>query len=468
MFPKDFLWGGATAANQIEGAYLEKGKGLSSADVMTAGSHHQPRIITSHIDEHYYYPSHQAIDFYHHYQEDIALFAEMGFKIFRMSISWSRIFPEGDELVPQEEGLKFYDDVISELEKYHIQPLITLSHFETPLGLQKYGSWQNRKVVDFYLRYVKVLLTRYKGRVRYWLPFNEINCMSTQPWVAGGIDSDDEKIKMQAAYHQLLASAKAVKLAHEIDPDNQMGMMYCGHFAYPNSCHPDDVLATMDFMHQMMFYCDVQCRGYYPMYKKKELERQNIILPIQDGDLDILKTGTVDFISYSYYCTHVTGQNTQGIIKGMNGLDTGYKNPYLAASDWGWTIDPQGLRYSLNYLYDRYQLPLMIVENGLGAMDTVEKGQIHDDYRIEYLKKHLTELHKAIKYDGIPVIGYTAWAAIDLVAASTGEMKKRYGLIYVDVDDRGQGTLQRMKKDSFYWYQQVIKTNGKSLMEEIK
>ena len=269
MFPKDFLWGGATAANQIEGAYLEKGKGLSSADVMTAGSHHQPRIITSHIDEHYYYPSHQAIDFYHHYQEDIALFAEMGFKIFRMSISWSRIFPEGDELVPQEEGLRFYDDVISELEKYHIQPLITISHFETPLGLQKYGSWQNRKVVDFYLRYVRVLLTRYKGRVRYWLPFNEINCMSTQPWVAGGIDSDDEKIKMQAAYHQLLASAKAVKLAHEIDPDNQMGMMYCGHFAYPNSCHPDDVLATMDFMHQMMFYCDVQCRGYYPMYKKK-------------------------------------------------------------------------------------------------------------------------------------------------------------------------------------------------------
>ena len=318
------------------------------------------------------------------------------------------------------------------------------------------------------MRYARVLLERYNGRIFYWLPFNEINCLSTQPWVAAGIDSNDEKIRMTAAYHQFLASAKVVQLAHQINPDNKVGMMYCGHFAYAQSANPDDVIKTMEFMHQMMFYCDVQCRGYYPRYKQKELERLHIQLPVEEGDLDILKQGTVDFLSYSYYCTHVTGQKTKGILKGMNGLDTGYKNSYLPKSDWGWTIDPQGLRYSLNYLYDRYQLPLMIVENGLGAVDVLEAdGHVHDDYRIEYLKAHLKELLKAIEIDGIPVMGYTMWGPIDLIAASTGEMKKRYGFIYVDRDDFGNGTLKRYKKDSFYWYQKVIATNGEILKEDI-
>ncbi len=468
MFPKNFLWGGATAANQIEGAYLEDGKGLNTADVMTLGSHQKKRRITRTLEKDEYYPSHQAIDYYHHFKEDIALFAEMGFKVYRMSINWSRIFPQGDEEQPNEAGLKFYDQVLDELEKYHIIPLVTISHFETPLGLQKYGSWQNRQVVDFYVRYARVLLERYNGRIFYWLPFNEINCLSTQPWVAAGIDSNDEKIRMTAAYHQFLASAKVVQLAHQINPDNKVGMMYCGHFAYAQSANPDDVIKTMEFMHQMMFYCDVQCRGYYPHYKQKELERLHIQLPVEEGDLDILKQGTVDFLSYSYYCTHVTGQKTKGILKGMNGLDTGYKNSYLPKSDWGWTIDPQGLRYSLNYLYDRYQLPLMIVENGLGAVDVLEAdGYVHDDYRIEYLKAHLKELLKAIEIDGIPVMGYTMWGPIDLIAASTGEMKKRYGFIYVDRDDFGNGTLKRYKKDSFYWYQKVIATNGEILKEDI-
>ena len=468
MFPKNFLWGGATAANQIEGAYLEDGKGLNTADVMTLGSHQKKRRITRTLEKDEYYPSHQAIDYYHHFKEDIALFAEMGFKVYRMSINWSRIFPQGDEEQPNEAGLKFYDQVLDELEKYHIIPLVTISHFETPLGLQKYGSWQNRQVVDFYVRYARVLLERYNGRIFYWLPFNEINCLSTQPWVAAGIDSNDEKIRMTAAYHQFLASAKVVQLAHQINPDNKVGMMYCGHFAYAQSANPDDVIKTMEFMHQMMFYCDVQCRGYYSRYKQKELERLHIQLPVEEGDLDILKQGTVDFLSYSYYCTHVTGQKTKGILKGMNGLDTGYKNSYLPKSDWGWTIDPQGLRYSLNYLYDRYQLPLMIVENGLGAVDVLEAdGHVHDDYRIEYLKAHLKELLKAIEIDGIPVMGYTMWGPIDLIAASTGEMKKRYGFIYVDRDDFGNGTLKRYKKDSFYWYQKVIATNGEILKEDI-
>ena len=465
-FPKDFLWGGATAANQCEGAYQEDGKGLSTADVMCLGAHGVKRKITKQIEENEYYPSHKAIDFYHHYKEDIALFAEMGFRVYRMSINWTRIFPNGDEEQPNEKGLAFYDRIIDELEKYHIEPLITISHFETPLALQKYGSWANRIVVKHYLRFAEILFKRYKGRVHYWLTFNEINCMSTQPWVSGGIESDDESIRMTAAYHQLLASAKAVIMAHHIDSENKVGMMYAGHFAYPNSCNPNDVIATMDFMHKMLFYCDVQCRGYYPAYKKQELQRLNIKLPIMQGDLDDLKNGTVDFVSYSYYCTHVTGEKTKGIMKGMNGLDTGYKNQFLPKSDWGWTIDPQGLRYSLNLLYDRYQLPVMIVENGLGAIDQLEKGEVHDDYRISYLKTHLKELEKAIMLDGVDVMGYTMWGPIDLIAASTGEMKKRYGFIYVDVDDYGNGTYQRYKKDSFYWYQKVIQTNGEYIHEE--
>lgn len=466
MFPKDFLWGGATAANQIEGAYLENGKGLSTADVMTLGSHKKKRRITKSVEENEYYPSHNAIDFYHHYKEDIALFAEMGFKVYRMSINWTRIFPNGDELTPNEEGLKFYDAILDELEKYHIMPLVTISHFETPLGLQKYGSWENRDVVDCYVRFALVLLKRYNNRIKYWLTFNEINCTSTQPWVAAGINSDDERVRMTAAYHQFIASAKVVKIAHKINPDNKVGMMYCGHYSYAYSANPDDVIGTMNFMHSMMFYCDVQCRGYYPQYKLKELERLHITLPIQEGDLEILKEGKVDFLSLSYYCTHVTGKKTKGILKGMNGLDTGYKNTFLPKSDWGWTIDPQGLRYALNYLYDRYQLPLMIVENGIGAIDQLEDNKVHDTYRIEYLKAHLKELSKAIEIDGIPVMGYTMWGPIDLIAASTGEMKKRYGFIYVDVDDLGNGSMKRYKKDSFYWYKKVIETNGQILEED--
>lgn len=290
--------------------------------------------------------------------------------------------------------------------------------------------------------------------------------MSTQPWVAAGINSDDERVRMTAAYHQFIASAKVVKIAHKINPDNKVGMMYCGHFSYAYSANPDDVIGTMNFMHSMMFYCDVQCRGYYPQYKLKELERLHITLPIQEGDLEILKEGKVDFLSLSYYCTHVTGKKTKGILKGMNGLDTGYKNTFLPKSDWGWTIDPQGLRYALNYLYDRYQLPLMIVEDGLGAIDQLEDNKVHDTYRIEYLKAHLKELSKAIEIDGIPVMGYTMWGPIDLIAASTGEMKKRYGFIYVDVDDLGNGSMKRYKKDSFYWYKKVIETNGQILEED--
>ncbi|GGF70325.1 beta-glucosidase [Paenibacillus albidus] len=463
-FPEHFLWGGATAANQCEGGYNEDGKGLSTADIMTAGSHDVQREITKEVIKGRYYPSHLAIDHYHRFEEDIALFAEMGFKCYRMSINWTRIFPQGDEKEPNEAGLRYYDKVFEACQKHGIEPLVTLSHFETPLGLLKYGSWTDRRVVDFYLNYSEVMFKRYKGKVKYWITFNEINVMSTKSWMAGGIDSDDEQVRMTAAYHQFLASAKAVQMAHQIDPENKVGMMYAGHFSYPNSCDPEDVQANDDFMHKMLFYCDVQCRGYYPAYKLKEFEREGIVLPTQDGDTEELVRGKVDFLSYSYYLTHVVGKETDLVMKGLNGVKTGYNNPYLPTTEWGWTINPMGLRYSLNLLYDRYQIPLMIVENGMGAVDRLEEdGTVHDDYRINYLREHIQEMKKAINVDGVPVLGYTMWSPVDIISASTGEMKKRYGLIYVDVDDQGEGTYKRVRKDSFYWYKKVILSNGEYL-----
>lgn len=461
-FSDNFLWGGATAANQCEGAWDEAGKRPSVADVMTAGAHGVTRRITEAIEEGIYYPNHNAINHYYNYKEDIALFAQMGFKCYRFSIAWTRIFPEGDEMEPNEAGLCHYENVIAECRKYGIEPLITISHYEMPLGLLKYGSWTNRKLVDFYLRYCEAIFTRYQGQVKYWLTFNEINCLSISPWKCGGMKEAGEQEKTIAAYYQFLASAKAVQLAHSIDPENKVGMMYGGIFTYPYSCNPDDVERNMEYMHEMLYYSDVQCRGYYPEYKLKDLERKNIQLPIEDGDLENLKKGKVDFLSYSYYFTLVCGKDSP---KGPEvGFHTGYENPYLKSSEWGWTIDPKGLRYSLNLFYDRYQIPLMIVENGFGAIDVLEEDNtVHDPYRIDYFSEHLKELKKAIEIDGIPVMGFTTWGCIDLVSAGTGEMKKRYGFVYVDIDDQGNGTGKRYKKDSFYWYKQVIESNGENL-----
>lgn len=464
-FPKDFLWGGATSASQIEGAYQADGKGLSTADMMTVAAPGEGRKITATILEDEYYPTHHAINHYHNYEEDIALFAEMGFKVYRLSFAWTRIFPNGDDAQPNQAGLDFYDKIIDLCLSYGIEPLVTLQHFDTPMGLKKYGFWEGREVVEHYVKYAKTVMEYFKGRVRYWLTFNEINVMSTMPWNAGGIALDaSEEVKMIAAYHQFLASAKVVKIAHEIDKENQVGMMYNGHFSYPNSSDPADVLGNERFQQKMLFYADVQCRGEYPGYKLKELEQKNILLPIKKGDAEILKAGTVDFITFSYYLTHVCGKMTKGILKGLNGLETGYKNPHLKRSEWGWPIDPTGLRLALNTLYYRYSLPVMVVENGLGAKDEVtEDGKIHDDYRIEYLRDHLLEMEKAIDLDGVEVMGYTSWGPIDLISASKGEMTKRYGFIYVDLDNKGEGSGRRLRKDSFNWYQEVIRTNGVSL-----
>jgi len=470
---KDFLWGGAVAANQCEGAYNADGKGLSLVDVLPSKQDRFQCMMDgsyamTNKDDYDFYPSHESIDFYHRYQEDIALFAEMGFKTFRLSISWPRIFPEGDETQPNEAGLAFYDAVFDECRKYSIEPLVTINHFDTPLGLAvKYGGWRNRELVDFYLRLCEVLFTRYKGKVKYWLTFNEINMILHLPFLGGGLSFTEGEnrlnIKYQAAHHQLIASSLATKLAHEIDPDNQIGCMLAAGDVYPYTCNPDDVYASVEKNREQYFFIDIQSRGAYPSYAKRFFEENDIRLDIHEGDLEILKY-TVDFISFSYYASRCVSTDAEVNAKMTEGnVFASVKNPYLPASEWGWQIDPMGLRITLNTLYDRYQKPLFIVENGLGAVDQIEAdGSIHDDYRIDYLAKHVEALKEAM-HDGVDLLGYTPWGCIDLVSASTGEMKKRYGFIYVDLDDQGKGSRKRMKKASFDWYQKVIRTNGDDL-----
>ena len=468
--PEGFLWGGATAANQYEGGWNEGGRGPSIADILTGGSVDKARRLTPPAPlETEFYPNHEATDFYHHWKEDIALFAEMGFKVYRMSVSWSRVFPKGDEAEPNEEGLKFYDQVIGELQKYHIEPLITISHYENPLHLSlEYGGWKNRKLIDFYLKFAEVLFRRYKGKVRYWLTFNEIN-MLTVPFgavfCAGMLDPADEceQSRYQAMHHQLVASALAVKLAHEIDPDNRLGCMLAYHNGYPYTCHPKDVLYAQQYgqIHNSIAG-DVHVRGSYPGFARRFFAEHDIVLQELPEDAEILKRGTVDFVSISYYssvCVSMTAEGEQTAGNGASNL----KNPHLESSDWGWQIDAEGLRYVLNQIYDRYQIPIMIVENGLGAVDQVaEDGAIHDDYRIEYMRRHIEQMKEAV-CDGVDLIGYTCWGCVDIVSASTGEMKKRYGLVYVDKHDDGSGDLSRKRKDSFYWYRNVIATNGEDL-----
>ena len=443
--PKDFLWGGSTAANQCEGAGLEDGKGLSNADVMTAGSHTNPRRITDGLLPGEYYPNLEGIDHYHRFREDIALFAEMGFRSYRMSIAWTRIFPNGDDASPNEAGLQHYDEVFAECRKYGIEPIVTISHFEMPLEMiRRYGSWCNRKLVELYVNYCRVLFSRYRGKVKYWLTFNEINGLSMIPWQTGGLiegKNASEADVMCAAYHQFLASAKAVELGHAIDPEYRIGMMYAAQTFYPETCNPADVMATVEFERRYLLYTDVQCRGYYPNYALRDFIRKGITLPMEPEDAEILRRGKVDFISISYYMTRI--MSAEVLQKSTLPVRSRiyHKNPYLRKTDWDFPIDPMGLRYVLNLLYDRYQLPLLIVENGLGAIDTVSsEGTIDDGYRIDFLREHIRAM-----MDAVEVIGYNTWAPIDIVSAATGEMRKRYGFIYVDRDDQGQGTLERRK-----------------------
>lgn len=472
-FRKDFLWGGATAANQCEGGYKEGKRGLSNVDVQPFGKDRFPvglgKMKMFECDEDHYYPSHVAIDMYHNYKEDIALFAEMGFKCYRLSIAWTRIFPTGEELTPNEEGLKFYEDLFDECLKYGIEPLVTICHFDVPMNLvEKYGSWRNRKLVDLYVRYCEAIFTRFKDKVKYWLTFNEINMLLHLPFVGAGLyfeeGDNEEEVKYQAAHNQLVASALATKLAHEINPEFKIGCMLAAGNTYANTCAPEDVFKSMEKDRENYFFIDVQSRGYYPAYALKELEHKGIQIKMEEEDAKVLRENTVDFISFSYYSSRLTSANPEINAETEGNVFATLKNPYLKASEWGWQIDPLGLRITMNSLYDRYQKPLFIVENGLGAVDIPdENGEINDDYRIEYLRQHIKAMKDAVELDGVDLLGYTSWGCIDLVSASTGEMKKRYGYIYVDKDNDGNGTLKRSKKKSFHWYKKVIATNGEDL-----
>ena len=474
----NFLWGGATAANQFEGAWNVDGKGPSVSDMCTNGSYEVPKRITKTIEEGTFYPSHEASDFYHHYKEDIKLMAEMGFKTYRLSIAWTRIFPTGMEEEPLEEGLSFYDKVFDELNKYGIEPLVTISHYEMPYALvEKFNGWEDRKCIDFFLKYCEVLFERYQNKVRYWLTFNEVDSMIRHPFTTGGLVRDRfegknwEEVIFQSMHHQFVASAMATRICHEIIPGSQVGCMLTKLTYYPYSCRPEDVLETQQRMRAIYCYSDTQVFGEYPAYLLARFKNHGLNIVMEENDLEVMKRYPVDFISFSYYMSSCVARNTDGLDVTAGNTVTAIKNPYLKASDWGWQVDPIGLRISLVDLYDRYRKPLFIVENGLGARETlVEDGKgsftVNDDYHIDYYKDHFKAMYDAIHEDGVELLGYTTWACIDLVSESTKQMSKRYGFVYVDADDYGKGTYNRYKKKSFYWYRHIIETNGAALFED--
>lgn len=477
-FPADFLWGGAIAANQAEGAWNVDGKGPSVADAITWKPNLSVKDYGGHMaltdeniadafngrhDERY--PKRRGIDFYHRYKEDVALFAEMGFKTLRVSIAWSRIFPNGEDAVPNEAGLQFYENLFRELRDHNIEPLVTLSHYEMPLALsEKYNGWVHRNVVDAFVRFSKVCFERYKDLVRYWLTFNEIDSIHRHPFTTAGIREEKSapgKAKQdiyQGLHHQFVASALVTRDCHEIIPGSQVGCMLTKLTTYPLSCRPEDVEATLKKNLENLFYADVQVFGEYPKLITRDLERRGIHIEMRPEDHDILKQNTVDFVSFSYYMS-MTESTQPDAERTAGNTVLGVKNPYLPASEWGWQIDPVGLKISLLELYDRYKKPLFIVENGLGAKDVVENGEINDSYRIDYFRAHFEQTLEAID-EGVEVMGFTTWGCIDIISAGTSQMTKRYGFIYVDQDDEGKGTLQRLKKASFWWYQRVIASNG--------
>ncbi|MGM9959865.1 MAG: glycoside hydrolase family 1 protein [Allobaculum sp.] len=483
-FPKDFLWGGALAANQVEGAWNVDGKGWSVADVLT----YKPNVDVKDYkrlntvtledikaamatEDDTYYPKRRGIDFYHHYKEDLALFAEMGFKTLRVSIAWTRLYPTGEEETPNEEGIRFYKELFREMKRLNIEPLVTLHHYEPPLNLSlKYNAWVDRRLIDYFVRFAKTCFEEFSPYVKYWLNFNEVDSLIRHPFTTGGIipemcNGREMQCYYQALHHQFVAAAKVALLLKEYRPDALMGCMLSKLTTYPYTCRPEDVAATLDKNLDNMFYSDVMAFGEYPRLKMKQLEKQGIQIEMEDGDLELIKKGTVDFISFSYYMstTETTDPNAE---RTPGNTIIGVKNPYLDTSEWGWQVDPVGLRISLIEMYDRYRKPLFVVENGIGSKDVLEAdGSIHDPYRIEYFKAHFLEMEKAVDA-GVELMGYTSWAPIDLISLSTNQMSKRYGFIYVDQDDLGNGTLKRYKKDSFDWYKKVIATNGAFLHED--
>lgn len=468
---KNFLWGGSIAAHQCEGAWQEGGKGPAIMDYVRQGSYQVPRQIDTMISSEATYPSHMGIDFYHQYKSDIRLFSEMGFTALRLSIDWSRIFPNGDDEQPNQEGITYYIDVVDTLLSYDIEPIVTLYHFEMPKNLvQKYGSWTNRKVIELYLKFCQTMFESLKGKVHYWVTFNEMNHIDPQTeatdiftYIIAGLKYSELENKSQTlaeiGYNMTVASCSAIVLGKKIDPENKIGCVFGIEPVYPVDCNPTNVMNAFKQMDRDFYQIDAMCTGKFPEYKINEYADQGIKLTITEDDKYMFSKGTLDFIGMNYYASSVA--KYEGAAEEKSALFGGLQNPYLVTSKWGWTIDPTGLRYLLNYTYRKYGLPIIITENGLGAIDDLtDDKNIHDEYRIEYLKQHIQQMKIAIEKDQVDCFGYLTWAPIDLVSATTGEMKKRYGFIYVDKDDEGNGTLERYKKDSFYWYKEVIGSNG--------
>ena len=472
-FPENFLWGASTSANQCEGAWQEDGKGISVIDTLPTDSAKKMRVEAADPYQDLYYSSHEAIDFYHHYEEDIAMMASIGLKAYRMSIAWTRIYPNGDDAQPNQKGLEFYDKVFACLKKHDIEPVVTISHYEMPFHLCESGGWTNRKTIELYVRYARTLFEHYKDTVKYWLTFNEMNVALVPFGIKTSVGlnigmfdpRNTENLRYNALHNMFLASALAVKEARTINPDFRLGCMIASQVVYPYTPDPKDVLAAQKYDQMKFLFCsDVMLRGYYPSYSRRYFGEHNVRIQMEPGDEQILKEGTCDFYSCSYYQTScVSADSGAGERAGGNVVaDVTIKNPYLETSEWGWQIDGKGMRYMLNNIYDRYQCPVMIVENGLGATDTVEEGEINDDYRIDYLRAHIENLREAVK-DGVDVIGYMPWSAFDIPALSAGCISKRYGLIYVDLDEYGKGTMKRIPKKSAWWYRKVVNSNGEEL-----
>lgn len=470
-FPENFLWGGAIAANQAEGAWNIEGRKPSQADIMELPKEYsrlgsfgenvtRKEIERALADTNGNYPRRRGIDFYHTYESDLALMAEMGFKCFRTSFSWSRIFPKGDEVEPNEKGLEFYDHLIQKMLDLGIEPVMTISHYEIPIHLiTEYGGWSNPKVIGFFDHFAKTLLDRYKNKVKYWIIFNQVNDVYDWGEFAGlgilkGEHENQEQAKFQAVHHQFVANAKVVKYARQVNPEMQMGMMLGYTGLYPETDKPEDVMAAYQLNNkETFFFSDVLVLGEYPGYMKRYFKENDIHVKITTEELELLRKNTVDYISFSYYSSSVVSADHP---------DEAKPNDKLEASVWGWSEDAIGFRYGFNLLWDRYHLPLFVAENGLGALDEVDNGKIHDDYRIKYLKDHVVQMKEAIK-DGVDIFGYASWGPIDIISYSQAEMSKRYGYVYVDLDDEGKGSGERLRKDSFYWYQQVISSNGDKL-----
>lgn len=479
-FPKTFLWGGAIAACQAEGAFDADGKSLTFPDIVRKIDKKQrcdssQRIISAAELEllrkqpSELFPKRRGIDFYHTYKEDIALLAEMGFSVFRFSIALARVFPNLTESAPNEAALAYYDAVVNECLSHNIVPLVTIAHFDAPVAVYDlYGGWDNRKMIDIYIKYATVLFERFKGRIKHWITFNEINVAMRAPFKTLGMvyeNTAEYPTKIFNGLHnQFVAAASAVKIGHEIDPENSIGCMVASIACYPYSCTPADVLAAKNKEDMTCLYpLDVMVKGFYPHFAKAYFRKNGIALNILPADMELISSHTADFVAFSYYMSTVAAANESGLDMTNANMTSSVKNPYLKSTEWGWQIDPEGLRYVINSYYSRYRKPLYIVENGIGLPEQPDKdGEIHDTARIDYLREHIRQMGLAIE-DGCDVRGYTMWSPIDIISSMSSEMSKRYGFIYVDQDDDGNGTKKRIRKDSFYWYKQLIASNGDNL-----